>query len=131
VRSIAAAVLLVACSTAHAHWQSRSLQPLTVGWQQFFRVQWGSGEFRGRPIVEGYVSNVWGFWARDVQLLVTGYDATGTMVGQLVGWGPSRIPPGGRVYFTLPVPPAPAYEVAIFAWTWILDDDRREFDLRW
>jgi hypothetical protein len=29
------------------------------------------------------------------------------------------------------VPPAPAYEVAIFAWTWVLDDDRREFDLRW
>jgi hypothetical protein len=103
---------------------------LTVGWQQFFRVQWSGGAFRGQPIVEGYVTNVWGFWARNIQVLVSGYDSAGTLVGQLVGWGPYAIPPGGRVYFSLPVPPAPTYELSIFAWTWVLDDDWREFDLR-
>ena len=111
-----------------AYWQPTNLQPLNVGWQQFFRVQWDRSEFRGRPIVEGYVTNVWGFWARNIQLLVNGYDGTGTLVGQLVGWGPYSIPPGGRVYFNLPVPPAAVYEVAIFSWNWVLDDDR-EFDL--
>ena len=130
IRSVLAIGVLVACSTSPAHWPSKNLQPLNVGWQQFFRVQWDRSEFQGQPIVQGYITNVWGFWARSIQLLVNGYDSTGTMVGQLVGWGPFVIPPGGRVYFNLPVPSAPTYEVAIFSWTWVLDDDWREFELR-
>jgi hypothetical protein len=59
-RSVLAIGILVACSTAPAHWQSKSLQPLTIGWQQFFRVQWAASEFQGQPIVEGYITNVWG-----------------------------------------------------------------------
>ena len=104
---VAAAALLVACSMGPAYWQGTNAQPLNVGWQQFFRVQWNSSTYQGQPIVEGYVTNVWGFWARDIQILVSGYDSAGTLVGQLVGWGPFRIGPGGRVYFNLPVPPAP------------------------
>jgi hypothetical protein len=131
LRWTVAAALLIACSAGPAHWQSRALQPLNAGWPQFFRVQWNSRAVQGQPIVEGYITNVWGFWARDIQLLVTGYDATGAMTGQLVGWGPLAVPPGGRVYFNLPVPAAPTYDVAIFAWTWVLDDDWREFKLHW
>ena len=123
--------VFVACSTSPAYWQSKSLQPLNAGWQQFFRVQWNASEFRGQPIVEGYITNVWGLRARSIQLLVSGYDSTGALVGQLVGWGPFSIGSGERVYFNLPVPPAPTYEVAIFSWTWVLDDDDwREFFFR-
>jgi len=129
VRASLAGALIVACTMGPARWQAMNLQPLNVGWQQFFRVQWNSSTFRGQPIVEGYIENVWGFWARNIQLLVNGYDETGALVGQLVGWGPFAIGPGGRVYFNVPVPPAPVYEVAIFSWTWVLDDDWREFNL--
>ena|SRR5262249_52358810 len=121
-----AAVLLAACSMGPASWQSTSLQPLNAGWQQFFSVQWNPSTFQGQPIVEGYITNVWGFWARNIQLLVSGYDDTGTLVGQLVGWGPLSIGPGGRVYFNIASPPAATYDVAIFAWDWVLDDDFRE-----
>jgi hypothetical protein len=131
-RSALAIGILVACSTAPAHWQSKSLQPLTIGWQQFFRVQWDASEFQGQPMVEGYITNVWGFRARSIQLLVSGYDGTGALIGQLVSWGPFALGPGGRAYFNVPVPAAPTYEVAIFSWTWVLDDDDewRRFFLR-
>jgi hypothetical protein len=110
------ALLAGETSGANAAWPSGNLQPLVVGWQQFFRVQWDAGRLDGQPIVEGYVTNVWNFPAQKVQLLVSGYDASGRRVGQLVAWGPNRINPGSRVYFDVPVPPAASYDVAIFAW---------------
>jgi hypothetical protein len=108
------------------HWQRMNLQPLIVGWQQFFRVQWDATRVKDQPTVDGYITNVWGFSAQNVQLLVSGYDRGGTMVGQLVTWGPSPITPGSRVYFDVPVPPAASYEVAIFAWDWVQVDGRRK-----
>jgi hypothetical protein len=100
-------------------WQPGNLQPLVVGWQQFFRVQWDATRYNGQALVDGYITNVWGFAALNVQLLVTGYDATGRQVGQVVAWGPSEIDFGARVYFNVPVPTAATYDVAIFAWTWV------------
>jgi hypothetical protein len=129
VRPSLVVLLLAACSMGPAYWQSTNLQPLNVGWQQFFRVQWSPGAFQEQPIVEGYITNVWGFWARNIQLLVSGYDSGGILLGQLVGWGPNAIGSGGRVYFNVAVPPAATYDVAIFAWDWVLDDDFGEFNL--
>jgi hypothetical protein len=113
------ALLAGETSGATAAWPSANLRPLVVGWQQFFRVQWDAGASQGQPVVEGYVTNVWNFPAQRVQLLVSGYDASGQRVGQLVAWGPPRINPGARVYFDMPVPPAASYDVAIFAWDWV------------
>jgi hypothetical protein len=104
---------------ATGHWPAGNLQPLVVGWQQFFRVQWDAQRLDGQPIVEGYITNVWDFPAQKVQLLVSGYDGSGRRVGQLIAWGPRRINPGSRVYFDVPVPPAASYDVAIFAWDWV------------
>ena len=73
----------------------------------------------GHALVEGYITNVWGFTALNLQLLVTGYDASGQQTGQLIAWGPSEIDYGARVYFNVPVPAAASYDVAIFAWTWV------------
>ncbi len=104
---------------ATGRWPSGNLQPLIVGWQQFFRVQWDTGRLDGQPLVEGYITNVWNFPAQKVQVLVSGYDDSGRRVGQLIAWGPNRINPGSRVYFDVPVPPAASYDVAIFAWDWV------------
>jgi hypothetical protein len=56
---------------------------------------------------------------RDVRVLVKGYDASGTQVGQLIAWGPNEIEPGDHVYFDVTVPAVAAtYDVSIFSGTW-------------
>lgn len=117
-------LLILALAASHAgaattRWQPGNLQPLIVGWQQFFRVEWNGTKLRGQSAVEGHITNVWGFAATDIQLLVKGFDRSGKMTGQLVAWGPKEIDPGSRVYFDVPVPRAASYEVAIFAWNWV------------
>jgi hypothetical protein len=125
VRAGSAALLLavaVGCGALSAPtiWTPGNRQPLIVGWEQYFRVQWDATRKNGQTIVEGYISNTWGFAAQRIQLLVTGYDARGTSLGQVIAWGPNEIDPGDRRYFDVPVPPgAASYDVAIFAWTWV------------
>lgn len=126
VISIGGLILLLGaaagCGTVAAPttWTPGNRQPLIVGWQQYFRVQWDATTKNGQTIVEGYISNTWGFPAQQIQLLVTGSDATGKQLGQLIAWGPNEIDPGGRQYFDVPVPPgASTYDVAIFAWNWV------------
>jgi hypothetical protein len=101
-------------------WIPGNRQPMIVGWQQFFRIQWDATKRTDHTIVEGFITNTWGFTAQQVQLLVTGFDASGQSLGQVVAWGPNEIDPGARVFFNVPVPPgATTYEVAIFAWNWV------------
>jgi hypothetical protein len=101
-------------------WTGGNQQPLIAGWQQFFRVQWESTTRNERTSVQGYISNTWGFTAQRIRLLITGYDASGQALGQVIAWGPNEIDPGGRRFFDVPVPPgASTYDVAIFAWDWV------------
>lgn len=123
-RGLAAALLgaLGGCATLGAPhaWQPGNLQPLTVGWQQYFRIQWTATPERGGTLIDGYITNTWGFPAQRVRVLVTGYDGTGKQVGQVIAWGPNEITPGGRVYFDVQVPGgAASHEVSIFSWNWV------------
>jgi hypothetical protein len=114
--------LLGGCATLSAPptWQPGNLQPLIVGWQQYFRIQWTATPERGAARIDGYITNTWGFPAQRVRVLVTGHDATGTQVGQIIAWGPNEINPGGRVYFDVTVPGgAASYDVSIFSWNWV------------
>jgi len=116
----AALALLAGCATAPpATWQPGDLRPLVVGWEQFFRVQWDATRRGDHALVEGYITNVWGFTALRLQLLVTGYDESGNKVGQRLAWGPGEIDYGARVYFNVSVPAAASYDVAVFAWSWV------------
>lgn len=125
IRAGAVALLLAVtagCGTlaAPTTWTPGNRQPMIVGWQQYFRVQWDATKKNGQAIVEGYISNTWGFPAQQIQLLVTGYDAAGKPLGQIISWGPNEIDPGDRQYFNVAVPPGAAtYDVAIFAWNWV------------
>ena len=124
-RGAIAAVLLAVlggCATLSAPhtWQPGNLQPLTVGWEQYFRIQWTATPERGGSLIDGYITNTWGFPAQRVRVLVNGYDGTGKQVGQVIAWGPNEINPGSRVYFDVQVPGgAASYEVSIFSWNWV------------
>jgi hypothetical protein len=107
------------CASGPVAWYPGNLQPLVVGWQQFFRIQWDATTYDGQPAVEGYITNVFGFTALNVRVLINGYDTSGQQVGQLISWGPNEIDFGGRVYFIVPVPPAATYDVSIFSWNWV------------
>ena len=82
------------------------LEPLVLGWEQFFRLDWSSGERGGRPVVYGHVVNEWGMPARGVRLLVDALDPAGQVVAQNVTWVPGILTPGTTAYFESPAPPA-------------------------
>jgi len=101
-------------------WHPGNLQPLIVGWQQYFRIQWSATRTSEGALIDGYITNTWGFAAQRVRVLVTGYDASGQQVGQLIAWGPFEIDTGARYYFNVHVPAGAAtYEVSIFSWNWV------------
>lgn len=95
------------------------LEPLVLGWEQFFRLDWSAGERGGRPVVYGHVVNEWGMPARAVRLLVDALDPSGRVVGQNVTWVPGVLTPGTTAYFETPAPPAASYRVSVFAFDWI------------
>lgn len=106
-------------ATAPATWHPGNAQPLTAGWQQYFSILWGATRQDGGALIEGYITNTWGFAVRDVRVLVVGYDASGAQTGQVIAWGPNAIQPGDRVYFDVRVPAAAAtYDVSVFSWEW-------------
>ena len=108
-----------AAVTTPATWQPGDLQPLIMGWQQYFQILWGVTRQDGDALVDGYITNTWGYPSEEVRVLVKGYDASGRQVGQLIAWGPNEIEPGDRVYFDVTVPAGAAtYDVSIFSWKW-------------
>jgi hypothetical protein len=109
------------CATAAtpAAWQPGNLQPLVEGWPRYFQVLWEVTRGDGDDLVDGYITNTWGYATQEVRVLVTGYDGSGRQVGQLIAWGPNAIQPGDRVYFDVTVPAGAAtYDVSIFSWRW-------------
>ncbi len=122
VRMVWLAAILAGCATvtAPADWQPGNLQPQIIGWQQYFRIQWTATPRGAGVLIDGYITNTWGFPAQRVRVLVNGYDAAGTNVGQRIAWGPNEITPGGRVFFDVTVPSgASSYDVSIFSWNWV------------
>jgi hypothetical protein len=127
VRTLTGALLLLlwatvsgcATTTAPATWQPGNAQPLITGWQRYFEIQWEVARQDRDALIEGYITNTWGFGVREVRVLVNGYDSSGTQIGQLVAWGPNAIEPGERAYFDVTILGAAAtYDVSTFSWRW-------------
>ena len=114
---------LAGCATgaAPAPWSPGNLQPQISGWQYYFAITWEVKRQDRGALLEGYITNIWGMSARDLQVLVNGYDGAGQQVGQLIAWGPpGGIQPGDRVFFDVTVPAGAAtYDVSVFSWKWI------------
>jgi hypothetical protein len=98
------------------------LQPLMAGWERHFTVTWQPGEYRGKPVVEGYVNNVSPYSTRSIRVLVDSLDATGQVTHQQVAWVPGDLFGGSRLFFQVPAAPSPAYRVRVFSY------DRVELD---
>ncbi|MGH7332109.1 MAG: FxLYD domain-containing protein [Candidatus Rokuibacteriota bacterium] len=117
---VLATVAACAPLSAATPWPPGTLQPLVIGWQQYFRIQWQVTRTGGHILIDGHITNTWGFTAQRVRVLVNGYDPAGRQIGQLIAWGPNEINPGGRVYFDVSVPAGAAtYDVSVFSWNWV------------
>ncbi len=115
---IAMVVLVLAALSLAA--EAAPLQPLIIGWERFFRLDWEPGTREGRPVVSGYLLNDGGMPAGRISLLVEGLDASHEVVSQQVVRLSSVLTPGSRAYFEVtPARPAVAYRVSLFAFDWI------------
>ena len=85
---------------------------------RFFALEWGGGERRGRPNVNGYIVNNYRVGASNVRLRIESLDAAGSLIATTEAYAPD-VPAGGRVYFEAPIKQrAPRYRVTITSWDW-------------
>jgi hypothetical protein len=123
---LAAAIAVPACAPTTSGMGGGPLTPLVVGWEQFFKLTWTVGEYRGRPVVSGKIYNDWGLTAANVRLLVDELDANGQIVDQRLGWLGFTLTPGTTAPFEIPVAHrTPNYRVSVFAFDWVQTDRNR------
>lgn len=90
------------------------------GAERFFSLTWAPGVRGGHPTVAGYISNDYGFTARDVRLRVESLDAAGNVVAKTTGYVAGVLTPGTHSYFEVPVAtPAASYRVSVLSFEWL------------
>jgi hypothetical protein len=107
---------------------SAPLQPLVVGWERIFKLDWQVAERRGHPSVRGYVVNNSPYSIHSVRLLVDALDASGTIIGQKVGYPTSSaMEPFSKSFFDIAAPGsgAASYQVRVFAFDRIESDSNK------
>ena len=120
--AVALAVLSLIPATG---WSDKLLEPHMPGWERWFKLDWEAGEWKGHPVVKGYLYNSSPKTIGEVQLLVDALDATGGILAQKVNWVPgSQMEPFSRRYFVADVPlvdiapQQPAqYRVRVYSYT--------------
>ena len=98
---------------------SQPLEPLVVGSQQFFTIEWQAADRWGQRVLQGYVRNNWSFGIAHVRLLVEGLEPPDRVVGQRIITIGGQIMPGSRASFETMVWTAPAYRVRLFTYDWV------------
>jgi len=101
------------------------IEPHMPGWERWFKLDWETGEWRGRPVVKGYLYNASPKTIGEVQLLVDALDGDGGILGQKVSWVPgSQMEPFSRRYFVAEAPlvdiapqQAAQYRVRVYSYT--------------
>jgi hypothetical protein len=92
------------------------LRPLVTGWERIMTLKWGPGQYRGNPVVEGYVENISPYDLTGIRILVENLDQAGAVTVQRVAWVPGELRGGGHLFFQVPAAPAPAYRVQVFSY---------------
>ena len=97
-RSALVVVVLAALALIPAvGWSQKLIEPHMPGWERWFKLDWETGEYRGHPVVKGYLYNASNKTLLDVQLLVDALDSTGAILSQRVEWVPgSQMEPFSR-----------------------------------
>lgn len=118
MRSIRLTFIAILALVWAASSQAASLEPLAVGWEQFFTIDWEPGDRAGRPVIRGRLVNHSPHAMTGVQLLVDGLDANGHVLGQRVSWVTGgTLSPSTSLYFEVPAPgPHAQYRVRVFAY---------------
>lgn len=125
ILTIVAAVLVnIAAATPYV--DAAELGPFEEGAERFFSVTWDAAERRGRPVVEGYVSNISPYTVGHLRVRVDSIDATGYVVDQRLAWVPGTLGGNDRLYFQVPVDVAPRYAVRVFSYDRIETADHVE-----
>jgi hypothetical protein len=119
---LAIAFLTSGCASAAA--PAGPLQPLMVGAEQHFAVDWQPVQSDRPVVVRGYLTNTSPYTFDRIRLLVEALGPEGQIAGQRVVWAPGLLGGSGRTYFEVPMGPAHAYRVRVFSY------DRVEFDGR-
>src|SRR5947209_5369112 len=105
------------------------IEPHMPGWEQFFKLEWEPGEWRGHPVVKGYLYNASPKTIGEVQVLVDALDVSGGILSQKVSWvAGSQMAPFSRRYFVADAPlvdiapqqPA-SYRVRVYSYSEILE----------
>jgi hypothetical protein len=106
-------------------WGDKLLEPHQPGWERWFKLDWEAAEWKGHPVVQGYLYNSSPKTIGEVQLLVDALDASGSILAQKVNWVPgSQMEPFSRRYFVADVPlvqiapqTAAQYRVRVYSYT--------------
>ncbi|HMH48702.1 MAG TPA: FxLYD domain-containing protein [Candidatus Acidoferrum sp.] len=86
------------------------------GTDSYFKLEWQPDERRGKPLVNGYVTNQWGISVNRVRLRVEALDAAGNVVATYIGYVVGDVTPGSHVYFEVFVQQkAPNYRVSVLS----------------
>ena len=86
------------------------------GVESYFKLEWQADERRGKPIVNGYVTNQWGISVNNVRMRVDALDGAGDVTATYIGYVFGDVTPGTRAYFEVPVPQkAPNYRVSVLS----------------
>ena len=96
--------------------QAAEIRPHMAGWEQILSLEYGPGQAQGRPTIEGTVTNISPYDLANVRLLVDRLDAGGQITAQQVAYLPGELRGGGRLFFSVPTTPAPAYRVRVFTY---------------
>jgi hypothetical protein len=108
-------VVAIVAATAGAS-TAAELQPQMWGWERIFTVSWQPAQYRGQPVVEGYVTNISPYETTQIRVLVDSLDGAGQVTAQRIAWVPGELGGGGRLFFQVPAAPAPAYRVRVFSY---------------
>ena len=86
------------------------------GTDSYFTLEWRADERRGKPTVNGYITNQWGISVNHVRLRVESLDAAGKVTATDIGYVFGYVTPGAHVYFEVPVQQkAPNYRVSVLS----------------
>ena len=92
-----------------------------AGEQNWFRLDWNvEPRKNGSRWITGYIYNSYGRAAVNMQLLAQGFDPSGNLVGQQLGWVLGPVPSTSRAYFVLTrLPQADHYKISVWAFDFV------------
>jgi hypothetical protein len=121
------AIVLLATGCVPALGPDGPLEPLVVGTEQHFTIEWEPERSDQAAVVRGYVINRSPYTFDHLRVLVDALGPDGQIIGQRLVWSPGLLGSWGRNYFEAPMEAAAGYRVRVFSYDRVETDRRRPF----